>query len=223
MRFLFLLMSILVPHVVAAEIIGVVDYEYKYNAAKGMNEPTFVICDCATPSLALAPKESPLSQPVQKNNPLLSVLAIKSSETPIHESTAIAKATKESMSGIETDDKNTPDRQFGVAIGTIYFGFDSSELTGDAISNIDKIVDSIKSLGLSDIVVNGYTCDIGTKKHNDKLAQKRVDVVVSYLKSKGVVVNTANGEGKCCYKSNIRKENRRVEIMGYMPKKNGGK
>lgn len=208
LRLFLIFILLIVPHMAAAEIIGTVNYEYKYNAAKGMSKPTFVICDCPSSPLAMAPKE--VSMP-QKNNVLLAHITIKAPDSS-HEHDN-AKAVKESSGEIKTE------HQFGVAIGTVFFDFDSSELKKDAILRLEKIAHTIKTENLRSIVVNGYTCDIGSERYNDRLAQKRADAVASYLRHKGVDVEKVTGEGKCCYISYSKKENRRAEVIGYMPKK----
>lgn len=207
MRLLLILIMFLIPCVVSAELIGVADYEYKYNGARGVIEPTFVICDCMTPPLALVSKGS-MSQAVKgKSDSLVAVVAVRASSTASEEAD---KELKPEMEG------GTLERRSNVILGTVFFGFNSSLLTKKARVLLDEIIKEIKDNGYTDIAVNGYTCDIGTKKYNDYLAKKRAESVASYMRSKGVKVLSVKGEGKCCYISTVRKENRRVEVLGFV-------
>jgi len=88
---------------------------------------------------------------------------------------------------------------------TVYFDLNSFSLSErEAKKIILKPVESIF----------GYTCDIGSKKYNDTLALKRAVAVSEYLKKEGVNVDKVEikGRGKCCYVSEDKSFNRRVEI-----------
>lgn len=87
---------------------------------------------------------------------------------------------------------------------TVYFDFDSFEL---------KHSEKVKLNSLSRDVeykVTGYTCDIGEKDYNDRLALKRAGAVREYL---GSLVREVSGKGKCCYIDlKNRWKNRRAEV-----------
>jgi outer membrane protein OmpA-like peptidoglycan-associated protein len=93
----------------------------------------------------------------------------------------------------------------------VYFDLNSAEVS---FVEKKKLLDStgiLKNGG--DIEVTGYTCDIGTKDYNDELAIKRANSVGDVLvREIGVPVVTIKGMGKCCYVSDDKSKNRRVEI-----------
>ncbi len=58
----------------------------------------------------------------------------------------------------------------------------------------------------------GFTCKIGGKPYNDKLAKARAHNVAEYLRQEGVVVKEIIGKGQQGYLSSLDFINRRVEI-----------
>ena len=87
---------------------------------------------------------------------------------------------------------------------TVYFEFDSFELRPSEKVKLDALSrEAIYS-------VSGFTCDIGGKEYNDRLAFKRAMAVKEYL---GDIVKEVNAKGKCCYMDpKERSKNRRAEI-----------
>jgi outer membrane protein OmpA-like peptidoglycan-associated protein len=68
----------------------------------------------------------------------------------------------------------------------VQFGLNKSDLKQEAILQLDKITDQLKSnpnLGLS---VEGHACELGTVKYNQGLSERRANSVVEYLTSKGI-------------------------------------
>lgn len=84
----------------------------------------------------------------------------------------------------------------------------TNPIGGDSIKEIASYVSSIES-----IAVKGFTCDVGSKELNDKLALKRAEVVSEMLQKLGVSKEkiSVEGLGKCCYKLSPA-QSRRVEI-----------
>lgn len=109
-----------------------------------------------------------------------------------------------------------PEEEGGERIlSTIRFAFNSAKLTKQSKSEIAKAAEEIRSLtpGRDAIIkVDGYTCKIGGKKYNDRLAKRRARAVAKQLRSLGVRVSKVAGEGVCCYVSKIDKRNRRAEV-----------
>jgi len=65
------------------------------------------------------------------------------------------------------------------------------------------------------VSVRGYTCDLGDKRTNDRLARKRAATVGKFMIKKGVRPGSVTGEGKCCYLTqdpSQRFVNRRVTV-----------
>lgn len=95
-----------------------------------------------------------------------------------------------------------------------------NKYTRESLDSLANIMNNYRDLV---ILLEGYTDGIGGVKYNLKLAQKRVDVCIQYLISKGVQRNQLQGKamGKCCPiapetihgKDNPagREKNRRVE------------
>ena len=102
---------------------------------------------------------------------------------------------------------------------TVNFGFDSSDLTANAKSNLDKIakvfIDNPKTL----INIYGYTDSVGKDEYNMKLSRSRANAVKAYLVSKGIASSRLTSQGKGLEEpiadnttAEGRAQNRRVEI-----------
>ncbi len=94
----------------------------------------------------------------------------------------------------------------------IYFKLDEYTLSQEAKDSIKEAAQCLMSSSFQAPAVKGFTCKIGTKEHNDKLAINRAHAVATELQSLGVHVEEVTGEGKCCYQSDVLEKNRRVEI-----------
>ena len=100
---------------------------------------------------------------------------------------------------------------------TVLFGLDSSVLRDAERARLSSFV---KSLGAEtkdgNLFVTGYTCDLGSKAHNDVLAIKRAEAVEAYLRKAGLHATWVTGMGKCCYATKDQSKrhlNRRVEVI----------
>jgi len=94
---------------------------------------------------------------------------------------------------------------------TILFGFDSSRV--EDVHGLSLLAGSLKAdPTLTGIRIKGFTCDIGSKAYNDRLAMRRALSVGSLLGRNGLQVDEVSGEGKCCYVAGDRRLSRRVEI-----------
>jgi outer membrane protein OmpA-like peptidoglycan-associated protein len=110
-------------------------------------------------------------------------------------------------------------------INGILFGFDKSDLTPDALKQLDILAQAMKASGSVIVEVTGYADSKGSDTYNLNLSKKRAIAVVNYLKSKGVATDRLQAAGKG-EKENIainsnpdgtdspagRKYNRRVEF-----------
>ena len=95
---------------------------------------------------------------------------------------------------------------------TVLFGFDSVRVEDGR--NISLLATTLKTdPSVTAIRVKGFTCDIGTKEYNDRLAMRRAVSVGSLLGKAGLQIDEVSGEGKCCYVPGERKLSRRVEIL----------
>jgi len=94
---------------------------------------------------------------------------------------------------------------------TILFGFDSARVEDSRVLSL--LAGSLKTdPSVTGIRIRGFTCDIGTREYNDRLAMRRAVAVGSLLGKAGLQVDEVSGEGKCCYIPGERKLSRRVEI-----------
>ena len=100
------------------------------------------------------------------------------------------------------------------------FGSDASVLSGHAKNNLDKFVTILNSYADTDIEVQGYTGDEGTKSYNLFLSLSRVVSVSAYLSSMGIADSRVKikGFGESVPKYDItteegRSQNRRVEFL----------
>ena len=193
---------------VASHATGISQMEYRYSfdgaARDSAHVQTFVICDdsCTVESpLAPMPRFPALSVRVSQSVP------------------GKGNAQKAPVSGSEetSPKKDASEREpTAEARITVLFGLDNS-----AVSDAEKarLSSFVKSLGAEtmagDLSVTGYTCDLGSKVHNDILAIKRAEAVAAYLRKTGLHPSRVTGTGKCCYATkDLRKRylNRRVEV-----------
>ena len=70
----------------------------------------------------------------------------------------------------------------------ISFGFDSSELTGQARRDLDSVADALNDPQLvgARLTLEGHTDATGTADYNLRLSQRRAEAVVAYLIRRGV-------------------------------------
>jgi len=87
-------------------------------------------------------------------------------------------------------------------------------LNGSRIGNPEKdqIKQFINCLKGKEVKVTGYTCKIGGKSYNEKLAKARAHNVAKYLRQEGIAVREIVGKGQQGYISSLDFINRRVEI-----------
>ena len=65
---------------------------------------------------------------------------------------------------------------------TIYFDFDSSNLTGESSAKLDQLANIINSsAAIADVRIHGYTDQFGSSSYNETLANQRAAAVKTYL------------------------------------------
>ena len=71
---------------------------------------------------------------------------------------------------------------------SIYFNFNRSNLTGEAKTKLDQIVDyaTNPSNKVKNLNIIGYADEIGSDSYNMRLSEKRAQMVKKYLTKKGV-------------------------------------
>jgi OmpA-OmpF porin, OOP family len=75
------------------------------------------------------------------------------------------------------------------------FDFDSARLKPTADAKLQQVVVFAKQYPDANMVVSGYTDNIGSKAYNLKLSQRRADSVKAYLVKKGVAADRVTTKG----------------------------
>ena len=68
----------------------------------------------------------------------------------------------------------------------INFDYKTSELTSEAYEELDSIATILERSDKCEIVLRGYTDDVGPKGYNSRLSESRANIVRSYLVGKGI-------------------------------------
>lgn len=102
----------------------------------------------------------------------------------------------------------------------VLFGFDQSDLSASAKTNLENLSDILKKYPDTNIEVQGHTDGQGTTAYNQTLSQQRASAVSAYLNAKGINVSrmTIKGFGETLpkYENNTTEgqaKNRRVEFL----------
>ncbi len=102
----------------------------------------------------------------------------------------------------------------------VLFGFDKTNLSSEATTNLDKLVKVLNAYADTDIEIQGHTDSSGSRTYNQGLSERRANTVTNYLINKGItyqrVVSRGFGEELPKYENNTesgRASNRRVEFL----------
>ena len=77
------------------------------------------------------------------------------------------------------------------------FGFNKFKLNGDAVVEVDDVVKTLKEHPEFDVVVvTGHTDRIGSEQYNQKLSEKRAEVIKQHLVSHGIDAGRIRAVGK---------------------------
>lgn len=102
----------------------------------------------------------------------------------------------------------------------VLFDFEKAALKPGANEIVSRAVDYLRSNPDSQVMVEGHTDHIGSKKYNQKLSVQRAGAIVSALKANGIssdrITAVGYGETKPIADNNTddgRSANRRVEII----------
>lgn len=103
---------------------------------------------------------------------------------------------------------------------SVTFGFDSSQLTGQASSALNDVANVLNQYPETRITIAGHTDSTGDAGYNQQLSERRAQAVGSYLQSSGVsgarLSMMGYGENQPIASNNTeqgRAQNRRVEIV----------
>lgn len=102
----------------------------------------------------------------------------------------------------------------------VLFGFDKSDLSVDAKSNLDKLTKILNTYPDTDIEIQGHTDSKGSDAYNQSLSERRAYSVSYYLTGKGIdskrLLIQGFGESLPKYTNDTeegRAQNRRVEFV----------
>lgn len=102
---------------------------------------------------------------------------------------------------------------------TLYFKFESDELTDESRALVPEVLKSVKGLAVPEVVVVGHTDTLGTRRANVELGLKRATTVRNFLMQAGLDASmievTSHGEGNLLVRTpnnTPEPRNRRVEI-----------
>ena len=118
---------------------------------------------------------------------------------------------------VEVDDK------LMISIENIYFDFDKWNIKQESTISLNKIVDVLNTYPEMKIEINAHTDNVGRKRYNQDLSEKRAASAKRYIISKGIeanrMVSYGYGEtkplidcGKNCTKAQDQ-TNRRIEFV----------
>jgi len=218
-----LVICVLILHDAGAAEIRPADIEYRYEgmADSGNLSHGFMIREQETKRIKLKTKSATpvaikFSQPDNEkqaqeiqladtgNNTIIKeTIKIKASQTIPINSAKKTVAANSSMS--EEKASNYPSCKKNI----VFFPLNVSLISNSEKDQINQFINCIKG---KEVKVTGYTCKIGGKFYNDKLATERALNVAGYLRQEGVVVKEIIGKGQQEYISGVDHVNRRVEI-----------
>ena len=105
-------------------------------------------------------------------------------------------------------------------VNGVLFDFEKASLQPGANEIVSRAVDYLRSNPESQIVIEGHTDHIGSKRYNQTLSEKRARAIATALKSRGInsdrITAVGYGESKPVADNNTddgRRANRRVEII----------
>jgi len=156
----------------------------------------YAICDTCPPLTQMNENVVEERQPTK--------IAIRFSEKP-----DILAETNSTAPAIE-------DRHDAGPLLTVNFDLNSALVKGGERKKIKGAVPSLQAK--APLRVSGYTCELGSQAHNDRLALQRAQAVKSVLLQSGLRrgdIASVEGKGKCCFVDTAPARhfvNRRVEI-----------
>lgn len=80
--------------------------------------------------------------------------------------------------------------------GKVLFDFNKSNLTPEALSQLQALLPKLKGDDVTAIKVVGHTDSVGSDAYNQKLSERRAASVVTYLQSQQVPAAKLSSEGK---------------------------
>jgi outer membrane protein OmpA-like peptidoglycan-associated protein len=130
------------------------------------------------------------------------------------------KEMQQSLAGTGIDVVRTSENTLSLNMpSSITFGYNSSNLTSQAISALDSVAGILNKYPESTIKVTGHTDDIGSDAYNQGLSERRASSVSGYLSQHGVNYARLSQQGMGERMPKVantteesRAQNRRVEL-----------
>ncbi|WP_313374665.1 OmpA family protein [Chishuiella sp.] len=101
----------------------------------------------------------------------------------------------------------------------VTFDYNKSTLTSTAKANLDKLIEVFKEYPDTNLLIIGYTDNVGSQSYNKPLSEQRAQSVKDYLISKGIASSRLTSTGKGIEDpiadnttADGRAKNRRVEV-----------
>lgn len=82
---------------------------------------------------------------------------------------------------------------------TLYFDFDSAELTGESVRRLQEFVNEMNTYQFEELEFEGFADEIGSERYNYGLSERRAEAVARFLHDNGISART-HIEGKGCLK-----------------------
>lgn len=106
-----------------------------------------------------------------------------------------------------------------LVLENVYFDFDSDELDRRSFEELEKIVKLLKDYPLVRIEISGHTDNVGSKKYNQDLSERRAKRIHTFLIQKGIASSAIQFQGYADTRPAFandtnqgRARNRRIEI-----------
>ena len=77
----------------------------------------------------------------------------------------------------------------------LYFDFGSTEVSETSLTDLERVVEFMKTYAFTRIEVQSYTDSKGARAYNKTLSQKRAEIVKRYLVSKGIEAERIDAVG----------------------------
>jgi outer membrane protein OmpA-like peptidoglycan-associated protein len=131
-----------------------------------------------------------------------------------HQEAAVLRGQIAELNARETE------RGLVITLGDLLFETDRAELRAGTANNLDKLAAFLNSYPDRNVVIEGYTDNVGSDDYNFDLSQRRAESVRGYLMIQGIAPTRMSASGKgegSPVASNSdatgRQMNRRVEIL----------
>jgi outer membrane protein OmpA-like peptidoglycan-associated protein len=88
------------------------------------------------------------------------------------------------------------ERGLVVTLGDLLFETDRAELKGGTANHLDKLAQFLNRHPDRNVIIEGYTDNIGSADYNFDLSQRRAESVRGYLISQGIATSRVSASGK---------------------------